>query len=171
MLAQNDILKLFDQLNQELAVLAIKGELYVVGGAVMCLVFKARPSTHNVDAYFEPAKKMREAAHRVALRMDAPQDWLNDGVKAYLSRHGSFHSFLELTHLKIFTANADYLLAMKCLAMRIGEEFHDLDDVRYLLKYLNIETYKKALETISQFYPAEAFPQKTLYVLEELLRV
>jgi hypothetical protein len=30
-------------------------------------------------------------------------------------------------------AQPAYLLAMKCLSFRIGAEFHDEDDVRYLL--------------------------------------
>jgi hypothetical protein len=33
-------------------------------------------------------------------------------------------------------AELHYLFAMKCAAMRLGEELHDLDDVRYLLRHL-----------------------------------
>lgn len=66
-------------------------------------------------------------------------------------------------------AHPDYLLAMKCLAMRIGEEFHDLADVRFLLRFLNVETVAEAREIIGRFYPIEQFPQKTLYALEEML--
>jgi hypothetical protein len=53
--------------------------------------------------------------------------------------------------------------------MRIGAEFHDISDVQYLLKHLNIETNQQALKTIAKFYPLEKFPQKTLYALEEIL--
>jgi len=58
---------------------------------------------------------------------------------------------------------------MKCLAMRIGEEFHDLEDVRYLLRNLNVNTYQQACEIIGRYYPIDRFPPKTHYVLEELL--
>jgi len=58
---------------------------------------------------------------------------------------------------------------MKCLAFRIGAEFHDEDDVRYLLRHLDIRTYKKAMTVITRYYPLEQFPQKTLYALAELL--
>lgn len=54
--------------------------------------------------------------------------------------------------------------------MRIGEEFHDEDDIRYLLRHLNLETYESALRVITRFYPLEQFPQKTLYALEEMLQ-
>jgi hypothetical protein len=66
-------------------------------------------------------------------------------------------------------AQAEYLLAMKCLAMRIGAEFHDEDDIRYLLRHLNILAYEKAIAVITKYYPLERFPQKTLYALAELL--
>ena len=53
--------------------------------------------------------------------------------------------------------------------MRIGAEFHDEDDVRYLLRHLDIRTQDKALAVITKYYPLERFPQKTLYALAELL--
>ena len=69
----------------------------------------------------------------------------------------------------MFCADANYLLAMKCVAMRIGEEFQDLDDIRYLLRHIGIRNYDAALKVITKYYPLERFPQKTLYALEELL--
>ena len=86
-----------------------------------------------------------------------------------MSEHGSFNDYLELPHLRIMTAQPEYLLAMKCLSMRLGPEFHDESDVRYLLRYLNVETYAQALEIIGRYYPPERFPQKALYALEEIL--
>ena len=53
--------------------------------------------------------------------------------------------------------------------MRIGAEFHDEDDVRYLLRHLDIRSYADALKVIDKYYPLERFPQKTLYALAELL--
>ncbi|MCZ6803557.1 MAG: DUF6036 family nucleotidyltransferase [Proteobacteria bacterium] len=168
-LNKKKIENLFKLLNQELNRSDIQGEVYLVGGAVMCLVFDARQSTQDIDAYFKPSNKIREAAARVGIKANVDPKWLNDGVKGFLSNTGTFAPFLELSNLKIFTAQADYLLAMKCLAMRIGEEFYDLDDIRYLLRYLNIDSYDEAVETISSYYPLDKFPQKTLYALQELL--
>ena len=160
--------RLFNLLDQELARESVIGEVYVVGGAVMCLVFHARPSTRDVDAYFEPARIVRQAAVRVGERTGMGE-WLNDAVKGYLSERGEFGPFLELDHLKVFCARPEYLLAMKCLAMRIGEEFRDLEDVRYLLRNLGVDSYEEACSIITRYYPMERFPQKTLYALEELL--
>jgi hypothetical protein len=168
-LTQADLRRLFDLLNEELRLSATQGELFLVGGAVMCLAYAARPSTQDVDALFRPPTQVREAAARVATRAKVRSDWLNDGVKGFLSAQGDFAPFLELDHLRIMVAQPEYLLAMKCLAMRIGAEFHDEDDVRYLLRHLEIRTYEKAVAVITKYYPLELFPQKTLYALAELL--
>jgi hypothetical protein len=167
-LTNKQILRLFDALNTELGKADIHGELYLVGGAVMCLVYNARASTRDVDALFKPGNAIREAAARVSLREGVAANWLNDGVKGYLGESAAFSPFLALSNLNVMTAQPEYLLAMKCLSMRIGEEFHDLDDIRYLLRTLNIDEYDKAVDVISRYYPLEQFPQKTLYALEEL---
>jgi hypothetical protein len=168
-LTQNDLRRLFDLLNEELGRSGTRGELFLVGGAVMCLAYAARPSTQDVDALFRPPAQVREAAARVAARAKVRADWLNDGVKGFVSAQGEFAPFLELDHLRVMVALPEYLLAMKCLAMRIGTEFHDEDDVRYLLRHLDIRTQDKALAVITKYYPLERFPQKTLYALAELL--
>lgn len=168
-LTQSDIRRLFELLSAELRQARICGELYLVGGAVMCLAHNARPSTADVDALFRPAAEVRAAAARAAAKAKLPADWLNDAVKGYLSPEAAFAPFLELDHLKIMVATPQYLLAMKCLAMRIGAEFHDEADVRFLLRLLEIGSYQQALKVIGAYYPLERFPQKTLYALEELL--
>jgi hypothetical protein len=168
-LTQADLRRLFDLLNEELGRSGTRGELFLVGGAVMCLAYDARPSTQDVDASFRPPAPVREAAARVAVRAKLRADWLNDGVKGFLSAQGDFAAFLELSHLRIMVAQPEYLLAMKCLAMRLGPEFHDEDDVRYLLRHLDIHTHEKAVSVITKYYPLERFPQKTLYALAELL--
>lgn len=168
-LNKDKIIKLFNALNTALSKENIKGEIYLVGGAVMALAYNARPSTKDVDGYFVPKEKIRKLAQKIGEDEDVGKDWLNDGVKSYLGSKGEFETFLELDHLKIFIAQPGYLLATKCLAFRIGEEFHDEDDIRYLLRFLNIEKYKDAVDVIKKYYPIEKFPQKTLYALEEIL--
>lgn len=96
-------------------------------------------------------------------------DWLNDGVKGFLSEKGTFETYIELPNLRVFIATPEYLLAMKCLSMRIGREFQDEADVRFLLRYLNIEKLNQALEIIGLYYPPDKFPAKTRFALEEIL--
>ncbi len=168
-LTKKRILELFDLLNFKLKAKDTIGELYLVGGAVMCLVFEVRESTKDVDTKFAPTSEIRRLVEIISREEGLARNWLNDAVKGYFGEKPAFKSFLELSHLRVFVAEASYLLAMKCLAMRLGPEFHDEDDIRYLLRYLNIASYEEALTRISQFYPTEKFPQKTLYALEEIL--
>ena len=135
----------------------------------MCLAYSARTSTAGLDALFQPVAGVRKAAARAAARANLPVEWLNDAVKGHLSRQADFAPFLEFDHLTIMVAKPEYLLAMKCLAMRIGAEFHDEDDVRFLLRLLDIRSYNQAIALITKYYPLERFPQKTTHALEELL--
>ncbi len=164
-----DIRRLFDLLDCELGNVEAEGELYLVGGAVMCLALDARDATRDVDALFKPTKIIRQAAARVAAEANVPEDWLNDAVKGYLSPRGDFDPFLELPHLRVFVARPPYLLAMKCAAMRLGEEFHDIDDVRYLLRYLNISSVCEAMDVVIQYFDESQLLPKTKLALEEIL--
>jgi hypothetical protein len=168
-LTQAELRRLFELLDEDLGRSGTQGELFLVGGAAMCLAYSTRPSTQDVDALFRPPAQVREAAARVATRAKVKADWLNDAVKGFMSSRGDFAPFLALDHLRIMVAQPQYLLAMKCLAMRIGAEFHDEDDVRFLLRLLEIRSYEKAVGVITMYYPLERFPQKSLYALAELL--
>ena len=161
--------RLFTQLDEELRAGEVHGEVFLVGGAVMCLAYQARPTTQDVDGWFLPAREVREAAARVASKAQAGEAWLNDGVREFLGDKGDSSNYLDLDHLRVMVARPEYLLAMKCLAMRIGAELHDEDDVRYLLRHLGVRSFGAATAIIGRYYPLERFPQKTLYALMEIL--
>lgn len=169
MLTAEKIRELFSLLDAALAREDVIGEVYIVGGAVMTLAFAARPSTNDVDAVFTPKEIVRRAAQRVARDADVDANWLNDAVKGFLGDRGEFSTWLELPHLRVFTPVPGYLLAMKCIAFRLGPEFHDEADVRYLLRYLNIESARDALNLIERYFPSDRIPPKTRFALEELL--
>ena len=124
---------------------------------------------YTLDAFFKPTQVVRRAAARVAARAGIPDTWLNDSVRGFLSPRGDFSPYLELDHLRVFTAEPHYLLAMKCAALRLGEEFHDLDDVRYLLRHLDISSVEQALAVVTRYFSAEQLAPKTRLALEELL--
>jgi hypothetical protein len=168
-LTAHDIRRLLELLGEELGTAGVEGEVYLVGGAVMCLAFDARPATRDVDALFRPTREIREAAARVADRAGVPRGWLNDAVKGFLDERGDFDPFLEVPNLRVFIARPEYLLAMKCASMRLAEEFRDVDDVRYLLRYLNVTSVDQALEIVTRYFDEDRLMPKTRLAIEELL--
>ena len=169
-LTRKKIKHLLEKINLKLAKDNVQGEIFIVGGAaVMSLVFQVSESNNDVGTYFQPTVKIRTAAMQVAEEEQLERHWLNDSVKGFLSEQGTYQSYLKLSHLKIYCAQAEYMFAMKCLAMRIGEEFQDLEDIKYLIRYLGITTYPQALNFIENYYPLQKIPQRTLYALEELI--
>jgi hypothetical protein len=169
MLSADRIRELFGLLDERLARADVVAELYVVGGAVMTLAFNARPATNDVDAVFVPKEIVRRLAREVAREAGVDEAWLNDAVKGFLSDRGAFSMWLELGHLKVFIPVPEYLLAMKCVSFRLGPEFHDEDDVRYLLRYLNLERVEDAIGIVERYFPRDRIPPKTRFALEELL--
>src|SRR6266480_5139780 len=87
-LTREAILAALRALSDELGKQGVTGELCLFGGTVMVLAFTARLSTKDVDAIFQPTTLIRELARRIGEEQHLPADWLNDGVKGYISsRH------------------------------------------------------------------------------------
>jgi len=79
------ILVALSSLNRKLEARSIIGEVCIFGGATMVLAFHARLSTRDLDAVFQPAQTVREAASEVAAELGLNDGWINDGVKGWLS--------------------------------------------------------------------------------------
>lgn len=139
-------------LNDALAKQDVRGEVCLYGGAVMCLVYGARPSTKDVDAIFQPARVMREAIVKVGIENGLAPDWLNDAVKGFVVEHPK-HLFLELSHLRVFVPEPDYLLAMKALSARADGT--DREDVKYLVRQLGLKSAEDVFSILKQYYPNE----------------
>jgi hypothetical protein len=60
MLTETRIRQLLEALNAELAAESVRGEIYLAGGAVMCLVFHTREATKDVDASLSPPPNFAE---------------------------------------------------------------------------------------------------------------
>lgn len=166
MLTADKIKKLFDELNVELAKQNETAEIGLVGGAVMCLVFKAREATRDVDAIFEPAAIVRKLAARVGERHGLPRDWLNDAAKGFIQGNFGRQDVLNLTHLRIWAPEAKYMLAMKCISARWDTS--DREDVIFLIHFLKLKSAKKVFEIIEQYYPQNQIPGKTQFFIEEV---
>ena len=133
----------------------------------MCLVFNTRESTKDVDAVFLPTQEIRDASKAVADKLGVPEDWLNDAAMGYFLSQPPVHDVVELSNLRVWAPQADYMLAMKCVSARFDS--HDLDDTKFLLKHLEVRSVEEASRIIEQYYPRMVIPAKTQFLLEELL--
>ena len=65
----------------------------------------------------------------------------------------------------------EYLLAMKCMAARIGSTGDDADDtgdVVFLARHLRLTSPDAVMAIVSAYYPAERIPVKTQFLVESL---
>jgi hypothetical protein len=134
LLSANDIKKALTRLGELASDQGLKLQIALVGGAVMALAYQARESTRDVDAiFFTPpdATLIRQLAMQVALEMNLPEDWLNDGAKGFI-RGLDLGQMLISTHgIEVWQVSPLQLLAMKLSAWR---DDTDISDAKRLLE-------------------------------------
>lgn len=152
----------------------VMGEICIFGGAAMVLAFDARESTRDVDAVFRPAATVRDAARAVAEEQSLPADWLNDGVKGFLSAEPDFVDEgmpKDFPNLRVLRPSAACLPAMKCMAARVeGYDTHgDRDDVVFPARHLGLTAPAAVLEVVTRYYPEDRLTAKTRFFVEEVI--
>jgi hypothetical protein len=157
-------------------------EISVYGGSALILTLDGRPATRDVDAVFETDRAfIRSASAQIANDFGWAEDWLNDGVKGFLSAADESPDAKRLLReypgkgkgpsgLRVFVASAPYLFAMKCLAMRTGgvDEKRDIEDIRRLAAAMGVRDSEGALAVVARYYPEDRLSPKTRFGLEEI---
>lgn len=172
-LSREAIVRALERLPEELGGRGVTGEICLCGGTVMVLAFAARVSTRDVGAIFQPAGLIRELSRLVAEEQGLPGDWLNDGVKGFVSsRHETTAGSLpQFPHLRVTMPVPEYLLAMKCMAARIGGtvgEQSDVPDILFLIRHLGLRSADEVLGIVQQYYPSNLVSVKTHYLIQGL---
>ena len=90
---------------------------------------------------------------------------LNDAVKGFVVEHLQ-RIFLDLTNLKVYVPEPDYLLAMKTLAARV--EGTDKEDVKFLIALLGITQAEDVFAILEKYYPRRQIKPATQFFVEEL---
>lgn len=161
------IISALNALGEELTRRGVHGQIFIVGGAAMALAYSTRRVTKDIDAIFEPKSAIYESARKVAEDLGLPEDWLNDAVKAFMPGEDADPRPVPDVHgIEIATASPRYLLAMKLMAMRFGE---DDEDIEILLAECGLRSADEALDLLRRMYPHRDPPLKTRLFLEELL--
>ncbi len=155
-----------EALGKELTRQGVRGQVFIVGGAAMALAYSTRRVTRDIDAVFEPKRAIYAAAGKVAEELALPEDWLNDAVKGFMpGADGDPRPVPDIRGIEVTTASPRYLLAMKLMAMRFGE---DDEDIEILLGESGVHSVQEALGLLENIYPTTEPPPKTRLFLEEL---
>jgi hypothetical protein len=155
----DEIKQYLSELNDELKLMDIKGEISLYGGAVMCLAFKARPATKDVDAIFEPVRAVRRAAMTIADRHSLAVDWLNMAVEIFVVDHPS-NVLFDLSNLRVVIPVPEYLLAMKIIALRTDTE--DENDADFLIQKLGLKNPSAVMDIVADYYPNKKVNDTTI---------
>ncbi|MHB1664281.1 MAG: DUF6036 family nucleotidyltransferase [bacterium] len=155
-----------------------KIDIAVYGGSAIVLAFDYRTSTKDVDAIMSDQVFVKEAAKKVATELDLPENWINDGVKGYISAKQNepgaitlFRSYPSEDNsvLRVFVPSKEYLLAMKCLAMRDLKDSEDINDINNLIGDLKFTNSKEVINLVSKFYPDNLILPKVKFGIEEII--
>jgi hypothetical protein len=176
-LTRKDILRGLEKLDAMAREANTVIELAVYGGAALALSFDMRISTRDVDAVVRGAPDFaRRCAAKIAREEGWPMDWLNDGVKGFVSRTEQMRLMREFSAmdgkgLRVLVPTPEYLFAMKCMAMRPEgiDGSHDISDIEALAGIAGISDAKAALELVESFYPAGRIPPKVRFGVEEIM--
>jgi len=158
-------------------------EISIDGRGALLLCFRSGRMTEDVDAVFDQDKQWtRQVMAELARERGWPPDWLNDGVKGYLSERDAeskelrgVYPSVERPGLRVLTPKLEYLFAMKALAMRGADPAHpgsggdrDMEALRELTDRLGLGTAEEALDLVASFYPHARIPPRTEFGLREL---
>ena len=129
------------------------------------------PLTHgvlprDVDALFEPHGIVHDEALAVAAELGLPRWWLNEQASSYVAPGGDSAASRVFDHpgLRVFAASPEHLLAMKAFAARP----RDAEDIRQLIRVLDLHTADDVLATVREIFPDEEPPQRLGLLLEDI---
>jgi hypothetical protein len=159
-------------------------DLAIYGGSALMLASNFRIATQDVDAVIEADQgQVTQWAEAIAQTRNWPHDWLNDGVRTYLSpnvnglqeHHALFRAYPSEQEpgLRVFVPSPEYMLAMKLMAMRLDPTGgrSDLADILNLIDVVGLKTPEDLVDFAARFYPEANISARLRLGIRELWRV
>ena len=159
-------------------------DLAVYGGSALMLASNFRVATQDVDAVVEGDQRtIARFTAEIARTRGWARDWLNDGVRTYLSpqveglaaHHALFRAYPSEQEpgLRVFVPSPEYLLAMKLMAMRLDPAGgkSDLADILNLMDVVGLTTLDDTIAFVAAFYPEARLSARMQLGLRELWRM
>lgn len=170
-LDRETLTRAFNGLEKQLASRGVRAHVYIVGSAVLLMAHRRSRITMDVDALSIDHRDVVLACARVvAKEQGLRDDWLNDQVRWIPTlpprpdpRAEVLH---DSPHLVVTGASAPHILAMKVRAARTS----DLEDVKLLMRQLDITTMQEVREIHGAVYPHDGIPWRNEQRIEDCLR-
>jgi hypothetical protein len=177
LLSKSEILEGLRILDKKARAANITVDLAIYDAAALALAFDMRAATRDVDAVIRTHRPfVRKAVRQIAAELDWPEDWLNDGIKGFISAAEQLQLMQEFQGsidggLRVHIPTPEYLLAMKCMAMRLDDPdaAHDVADIKNLARLLHLKSADDFFKLIEQFYPSSRIAPKTAFGVEEIV--
>lgn len=79
--------------------------------------------------------------------------------------------YIAKTELRVYVPSPQYMLAMKCMAMRPEgvEGAQDIEGIRQLIRITGLRSAPEVLDLVEKFYPDREIPPKVAFGFEEIL--
>ncbi len=158
-------------------------DIAIYGGSCLMLASNFRVATKDVDAVALSDQIFIDAATRIiAARHGWPEDWLNDGVRTYLSplaenlaEHALFRTYPSESRpgLRVFVPSSGYMLARKLMALRIDPATaeKDLQDILNLMSVCGLRGKNEILAFAARFYPEARISAKLALAIDDLWKL
>jgi len=155
-------------------------DIAIYGGSCLMLASNFRVASADVDAVASEGQGFIDhAAQTIAARRGWPRDWLNDGVRTYLSphvegleQHELFRTYPseEKPGLRVFVPAPEYILAMKLMALRLDAASgkKDFEDILNLMQVAGMKEKGDIVRLASGFYPEARTSAKLLLAIDHL---
>lgn len=156
-------------------------DLSIYGGSCLILVSNFRSASQDVDGVASTDQVFVDRiAAEIAAERGWPRDWLNDGVRVYLSPnveapddHSLYGTYPSERNpgIRVFVPTAEYMLAMKLMAMRIdqGEDRKDLADIEKLIRIVGISSKAALIDLAARYYPEARVSPKLILTADRIL--
>lgn len=183
MLTRDDLQAAFVELGELVRAAGQVIDVAVYGGSALMLASNFRVGTEDVDAVvLQDQALIDRFAARIGERRGWPGNWLNDGVRTYLSphiegleeHHALFRSYPseQQPGLRVFVPSPEYILAMKLMALRLDPAAgkSDLDDILNLLDVVGLTRQDDVVSFVAAFYPEARISARLHLALREIFR-
>ena len=162
---QEDIVEALRELVRELQESKTQVKIRIVGGAALALLYFTRPATTDIDSLEFKTRDIEAvdaAISKVGERRNLPPNWLNTEVSRIdafpsVGKEVEWETIFSEDGIEISVASAEALLAMKLKAGRVGR---DTDDIRKLMKQIDISNLSQVEDLYSEYYPGEILSER-----------